>query len=59
MYESPNNPFRPIPLGPSPISPPCHLPVGSKSTGIQPSFASNRAVPAGGTYEESGNGLRD
>ncbi|KIM27177.1 hypothetical protein M408DRAFT_330110, partial [Serendipita vermifera MAFF 305830] len=59
MYESPNVPFQPVPLRSPPVSPRCHLPVGSKSTGIQPSFASNPAVPAGRTYEEPGNGLRD
>ncbi|KIM23116.1 hypothetical protein M408DRAFT_266056 [Serendipita vermifera MAFF 305830] len=59
MYESPDVPFQTILLRPSPVSPPYSLPIGSKSTGIQPSFASNLAVPAGGTYDESGNGLRD
>ncbi|KIM22117.1 hypothetical protein M408DRAFT_333073 [Serendipita vermifera MAFF 305830] len=59
MYESPNVPFQTIHLRPSPVSPPYPVPVGSKYTGIQPSFTSNPAVPAGGTYKESGNGLRD
>ncbi|KIM23134.1 hypothetical protein M408DRAFT_332504 [Serendipita vermifera MAFF 305830] len=59
MYESPDVHFQTIPLHPSPVSPPCPFPVGSKSTGFQPSFASNPAGPAGETYEESGNGPRD
>ncbi|KIM27182.1 hypothetical protein M408DRAFT_330113 [Serendipita vermifera MAFF 305830] len=56
MCESPNVSFQTIPLRPSPVSPQCPLPIGTKSTGIQPSFASSPAVPAGGTYEESGMG---
>ncbi|KIM22693.1 hypothetical protein M408DRAFT_281934 [Serendipita vermifera MAFF 305830] len=56
----PTSPFKPYFFVPLPSPPPPYpLPVRRKSTGIQPSFASNPAVPASGTYEESGNGLRD